>query len=47
MALTKIVPARMNMMRDALPKMAIILRTMYCPVRAATVATAIKYRAAR
>lgn len=45
-ALTKIVEARMKMISDALPRIIIILLTTCCPMKAATVATATKYRAA-
>lgn len=45
-ALTKIVEARMKMISDALPSIIIILLTTCCPIKAATVATATKYRAA-
>lgn len=41
-ALTKIVKARMKIIKDARPRMAIILLTTCWPVKAATVATAIK-----
>jgi len=44
-ALTKIVKARMKIIRDALPIMVISLLTTCCPTNAATVATAAKYRA--
>lgn len=46
-ALTKIVKARMKMMRDALPSIMINFLTTCCPIKAATVATATKYRAAK
>lgn len=41
-ALTKIVKARMKIIKDARPRMAIILLTTCCPVKAAIVATATK-----
>lgn len=46
-ALTKIVKDNMNIIKDALPRMSIIFLTTCCPVRAATMATATKYRAAK
>lgn len=46
MALMKMVAARMKIIKEALPRTAIIRRTTCCPVKAATVATATKYRAA-
>lgn len=42
MALTKIVEARMKIMRDALPSMLISFLTACWPIKAATVATATK-----
>ena len=45
-ALTKIVSSSMNMIKDALPSIAIILLTTCWPTRAATVATKTKYVAA-
>lgn len=45
-ALTKIVNARMKMINDALPNTVINLLTACCPIKAATVATAVKKRAA-
>lgn len=45
-ALTKIVKARMKMIKDALPNIVISFLTACCPVNAAKVATATKYTAA-
>ena len=45
-ALTKIVKAKMKIMRDALPKTSISFLTTCCPTKAAIVATATKYTAA-
>jgi len=44
-ALTKIVKDRMKMMSDALPSKLISFLATDCPKKAATVATATKYRA--
>jgi hypothetical protein len=44
--LTNIVPARMKMISDALPNMAITFVTTCCPTRAAMVATPKKKSAA-
>lgn len=46
-ALTKIMDARMKMMRDARPRAAINLLTTCCPTKAESVATATRYRAAQ
>lgn len=46
-ALTNIVKARMKMINDALPNKMISLLTMCWPMKAATVATATKYAAAK
>lgn len=46
-ALTKIVKDNMNIIKDALPRKSIIFLTTCCPVRAATMDTATKYRAAK
>lgn len=45
-ALTNIVKARMNMIREALPSRMIIFLTICCPTTAAIVATITKYKAA-
>lgn len=44
-ALTKIVKAKMKMIRDALPIMMISFLTICCPTHAAIVATTTKYNA--
>lgn len=44
-ALTKMVEARIKMIRDALPNRRISFLTTCCPTKAAIVATRVKYRA--